>query len=191
YHPHERVVYGHVAVRMVLAEHIANDGRALLVWPGRRESRLQHRVENAPMDRLEAVAHVRQRALHDHAHRVVEEGFAHLLLDQAGQNALPPCCHCHLLLRSDSSPARALRRARGKRSGGLRSAQGCGAATQMSPFNSSIASWKSAAMDGCPCRDAASMPLRYASRASLSRPISRSARPSRPQALPSSSAMPR
>ena len=34
------------------------------------------------MDRLEAVAHVGQRARDDHAHRVVDVGGAHLVLDR-------------------------------------------------------------------------------------------------------------
>ena len=42
-----------------------------------------HRVEDPAVDRLQPVAHVRQRAAHDHAHGVVEVGGAHLLLEPA------------------------------------------------------------------------------------------------------------
>jgi hypothetical protein len=73
HHAHERVVDGGVAVRVVFAEHVADDGRALLVRPFGGEPRLVHRVQDAPMHGLEAVAHVGERALHDHAHGVVEE----------------------------------------------------------------------------------------------------------------------
>ena len=40
------------------------------------------------MNRLETVPHIWQRALYDHAHRVVDERFAHLVLEQARYNRL-------------------------------------------------------------------------------------------------------
>ena len=43
---------------------------------------LVHRIEDAPVHRLQAVAHVRQRAADDHAHGVIEIGAAHLLDDR-------------------------------------------------------------------------------------------------------------
>ena len=87
HHAHQRVVDRHVAVRVVLAEHVADDGRALLVGAARHEAELVHRVENAAVHRLQAVAHVGQRALHDDAHRIIEERLAHLVFDQARQDA--------------------------------------------------------------------------------------------------------
>ena len=86
-HAHQRVVDRRVAVRVVLAEHVADDGRALLVRAAGHEARLVHRVEDAAVHRLQPVAHVGERALHDDAHRVVEEGLAHLVLDQAREHA--------------------------------------------------------------------------------------------------------
>src|SRR5262245_3697042 len=41
-----------------------------------------HAVEDAPVDRLEAVPHVGQRAGNDHAHGVIEVGALHLLLER-------------------------------------------------------------------------------------------------------------
>ena len=82
-HAHERVVDRRVAVRVVLAHHLADDQRALGVGACRAEAELVHRVEHAAMDRLEAVAHVGQRAPDDHRHRVVEVRGAHLLLERA------------------------------------------------------------------------------------------------------------
>ena len=81
---HERVVDRRVAVRMEVAHHAADDVRALAVGPVGLQPRLVHRVEHAPVHRLEPVAHVRQRPPHDHAHRVVEVRRAHLLLEPAG-----------------------------------------------------------------------------------------------------------
>ena len=70
--PDEGVVQGDVAVRVVLAHHLADDRGALAIGARGREAHLAHRVQDPAMDGLEAVADVRQRARHDHAHRVVE-----------------------------------------------------------------------------------------------------------------------
>ena len=69
-HAHQRVVDRRVAVRVVLAEHLAHDTRALALRPVGLQVELVHRVEDAPVDGLEAVADVGQRAAHDDRHRV-------------------------------------------------------------------------------------------------------------------------
>ena len=79
--PDQGVVQGDVAVGVVLAHHLADDRGALAVGRGGREAHLAHRVEDPAVDRLEAVADVRQGAGHDHAHRVVEVAHPHLVLD--------------------------------------------------------------------------------------------------------------
>ena len=81
--PHQRVVDRGVAVRVVLAHHLADDAGALGVAAVRLQAGLVHREQHAPVDRLEAVAHVGQRAPDDHRHRVVQVGGAHLLLEPA------------------------------------------------------------------------------------------------------------
>jgi hypothetical protein len=43
------------------------------------EAAFVHRIEDAAVDRFQAVTHVRQRAAHDHAHRVIEIGPLHFL----------------------------------------------------------------------------------------------------------------
>ena len=78
-HAHQRVVGGAVAVRVVLAQHVAHHRGALRVGAVRLQAALVHREQHAPVHRLEAVAHVGQRAAHDHAHRVIEVAAAHLL----------------------------------------------------------------------------------------------------------------
>ena len=85
--PDERVVDRGVAVRVVRAHHLADDARGLLVRPVRLHPGLVHAVEHAPVHRLEPVAHVGQRARDDHAHRVVQEARAHLLLELARLDA--------------------------------------------------------------------------------------------------------
>ena len=74
----EGVVDRRVAVRVVLAHHLADDEGALAVAAVRLEAEVVHRVEHAAVDRLQAVADVGQRPAHDHAHRVIEVRAAHL-----------------------------------------------------------------------------------------------------------------
>ena len=80
-----RVVDGGVAVRMVVAHHVADDLRGLGVLLVELEAHLLHAVEDAAMHGLEAVAGVGQGAADDDRHGVVEVGAAHLLLDVDGQ----------------------------------------------------------------------------------------------------------
>ena len=58
-HPDERVVDRRVAVRVVVAHHVADDARGLARRPVRLQAGLVHRVEHAAVHRLQAVAHVR------------------------------------------------------------------------------------------------------------------------------------
>ena len=48
--------------------------------------RFVHREQHAPVHRLQAVAHVGQRAPDDHAHRVIEVRPAHLLFEVDGED---------------------------------------------------------------------------------------------------------
>ena len=77
----DRVVHRRVAVRVVLADHLADHAGGLDVLDVPRRAELVHREEAAPVHRLEAVAHIRQRAPNDDAHGVVEVVPRHLLLD--------------------------------------------------------------------------------------------------------------
>ena len=82
----QRVVGRNVAVRVVVADHLADDLRALAIGAVRRQPHLPHRVEHASMRGLEPVAHVGQRAPDDHAHRVIEIRAAHLVFDVDGNS---------------------------------------------------------------------------------------------------------
>jgi hypothetical protein len=83
-HAHDRVVHRGIAVRMVLADHVADDARRLLVRLVPVVRKLVHRIEDAAMDGLEAVTDIGERASHDHAHGVIEVGASHLLLEADG-----------------------------------------------------------------------------------------------------------
>ena len=70
------------AVRMVVTAGVAGDLRALHAARAGREIQVVHRHENAALRRLEAVAHIGQRAAHDDAHRVREVALLQLIFDR-------------------------------------------------------------------------------------------------------------
>ena len=80
-HAHDGVVHRGITVRVVLADHVADDAGGLLVSPVPVVRQLVHRIEHPSMDGLEPVAHVRQRSADDDTHRVVEVRPAHLFLE--------------------------------------------------------------------------------------------------------------
>ena len=90
---HQRVVDRGVAVRVVLTHDVTDDAGALGEAAVGPVAPVVHRVEHATVHRLQPVAHVGQRALHDDAHGVVEIGPLHLDLQvdeldaPAGRNA--------------------------------------------------------------------------------------------------------
>ena len=55
---HQRVVHRDVAVRMELADHVADDAGAFLESGGRIQPQQMHRVDQPPMHRLQPVAHI-------------------------------------------------------------------------------------------------------------------------------------
>jgi hypothetical protein len=65
---------------MILTDDFADNRRALAVRAVRLEAEIVHRVEDAAVDRLQTVSHVRQGARDDHAHRVGEERVFYLVL---------------------------------------------------------------------------------------------------------------
>ena len=83
-HAHQRVVDRQLAVRMIFTHHIADGARRFVVGPVGREIVFVHRIEDAPMHRLQPVAHVGQGAAHDHAHRVIEIAALHFVADRDG-----------------------------------------------------------------------------------------------------------
>ena len=85
-HADQRVVDRLVAVRVIFTHHVADDARRLHVFLVGRMPLLVHRIEDAPMHRLQAVARIRQRPRHDHAHGVIEIRALHLLRDRHGAN---------------------------------------------------------------------------------------------------------
>ena len=70
--PHQRVIDRLVAVRMEIAHHVADDLGGFLERRARIEPQQPHAVQNAAVYRLEAVARIGQRAVHDRGERVSE-----------------------------------------------------------------------------------------------------------------------
>ena len=94
-HAHHRLVRRRVAVRVVLAQHLADDRRALAeLGVGVKVQVRVHRVEDPPLHRLQAVAHVGQRARGDDADRVVQIAALRLVRERSvrrrGRPIRPP-----------------------------------------------------------------------------------------------------
>ena len=79
-HTHQRVVDCGIAVRMVLTHDLADHAGALGVATVGTVAAVVHRIDHTAMHRFHAVAHVRERTIHDHGHGVCQIGIAHFLL---------------------------------------------------------------------------------------------------------------
>ena len=78
-HPHHRVVDGGIAVRVIFTDGVADYAGGFFIRFIPVVAQLAHGEQGAPMHRLKAIAHIRQRPPDDHAHRVIEVGLAHLV----------------------------------------------------------------------------------------------------------------
>jgi hypothetical protein len=70
--PHQRVVDRLIAMGMEFADDIAHHTSAFLERGARIEPQQAHRIKQTPVHRLEAVARIRQRAVHDGGERIGE-----------------------------------------------------------------------------------------------------------------------
>ena len=99
-HADHRVVNSSITVRMVLADHVADDASRLLVGLVVVVAEFAHGIQHASMYRLQAIANIRQGSSDDDAHRVVEIGLLHLLFEAYRQNL--PCNFNHTCSTSRS-----------------------------------------------------------------------------------------
>ena len=83
-HAYHRVIDRGISVRVILAEHFADDFGALHVLAVMQQAHVMHRIENAAMHRLQAVTHIGQRASDDDRHRIVEIRTSHLFFNVDG-----------------------------------------------------------------------------------------------------------
>ena len=100
-HPYHRLVHGDVAVWVVFSQHFADNSGALAIRLVGPHAEVVHRVQDAPLDGLEAVANVRQGPRNDHAHRVVEIRRAHLFDERLGADVASRFGY-HFALRCDA-----------------------------------------------------------------------------------------
>ncbi len=82
--PDEGVVNRRVTVRVILAHDVTDDAGALVPAAVGAVAAVEHRVQDAAVHRLEAVADVGQGPAHDDAHRVVEVAALDLLVQIDG-----------------------------------------------------------------------------------------------------------
>ena len=87
-HEHHRLVAGALPVRMVFAEHVADGARRLHELGRGGEVQFGHRVDDAPLHRLQAVAHMGQGALADDVHGVVQIGALGVLVQRHALHAV-------------------------------------------------------------------------------------------------------
>ena len=71
-------------MRVIIFQHLADDAGTLVEGAVVQQAFAQHRVEDAALDRLEAVAGIRQGARDDDGHRILDVGRLHDLGDVGG-----------------------------------------------------------------------------------------------------------
>ncbi len=64
---------------MVFTEHVSDDASGFLMRAVVSVVQLMHREQHTAVYRFQAVSHVRKRAAHDDAHRVIQVRAAHFL----------------------------------------------------------------------------------------------------------------
>ena len=104
-HADERVVNGGVTVRVIVLHHFADRTGTLAVAGGGAHAHFPHGEEHAAVDRLQAIAGIRKRALNDDAHRVVEIRLPHFGIDVRDAN-VSNIHESRVLCRVESSPNR-------------------------------------------------------------------------------------
>ncbi len=72
------------AMRVVFAQHLAHDTGGFLIGGFRAQAHVEHGIQDAPVDRLEPIAGIRQGPGDDDRHGLVEVGRAQGLIDIGG-----------------------------------------------------------------------------------------------------------
>ena len=62
-------------MRMELTDNIANGARRLFEFGRGLQSQLTHGIDNAPLHRLEPIAHVRERSIENDVHGIIQVGL--------------------------------------------------------------------------------------------------------------------
>ena len=94
-HAHHGVVNGGVAMRMVFTDDVTDHAGRFLVGLVVVVAEFLHRVQHAPMHRLQAITDIGQRTPDNDAHRVVQIGLPHLVFDVDAQDLFGQISHAH------------------------------------------------------------------------------------------------
>ncbi len=78
-HAHDGVVDRGVAMGVIFTDDITDDAGRFLVGLVPVVAEFAHGVQHAAVNRFQTVAHVRQGAANDHAHRVIQIGLTHFV----------------------------------------------------------------------------------------------------------------
>ena len=89
------VVHRRVAMRVILTDYVTNGTGGLSMGALWGDAAFIHRIQNAAMNRLQAVANIGKRARNNNAHRILEERRAHLFAKLSRKNV---CCSGLLLV---------------------------------------------------------------------------------------------
>ena len=84
-HADQRVIDRAVAMGVVFTHHVADRSGGFPIGFVVPVAGFVHRIKDAPVHRLQPVAHVRNRPADDDRHRIVEIAAPHLLLDRDGR----------------------------------------------------------------------------------------------------------
>ncbi len=95
-HAHQGTVDRRVAVGVILTQHLADDARALLVRLCRNVIDAHHAVQDAAVDGLETITHIREGTSHDDGHRIIDVRGLHLLLNVDFHDSVVVKCLIHL-----------------------------------------------------------------------------------------------
>ncbi len=77
----------------MVPDHIPDDTGGLLIGLVVIVAQHPHRIQDAAVHRLQAIAHIRQCATHDDAHGIVKVRLSHLVFEIDGQDFARECCH--------------------------------------------------------------------------------------------------
>ncbi len=80
-HAHDGVIDRHITVRVVLTDDVTHHAGGFLVGLVPVVAQLAHREQDTPVNRLQTITHIRQRAADDHAHGVIHVRMAHLIFE--------------------------------------------------------------------------------------------------------------
>ncbi len=72
---HHRLVTGRVTMRMKLAQYVTDGTCRFLVFRGSQQTEFRHRIDDAALHRFQAITDMRQRAVENDVHGIIQVGL--------------------------------------------------------------------------------------------------------------------